>query len=73
MHTDWGLGVLCRLVALTSTHTHTQAGRQSGLVLTHTYNQGHSASGANNHVFKKEILASEKRAFDALTWCFERR
>lgn len=54
-------------------HTHTHTGRQSGLVLTHTYNQGHSASGANNHVFKKEILASEKRAFDALTWCFERR
>ncbi len=37
MHTDWGLGVLCRLVALTSTHTHThtQAVSQSGLVLTH--------------------------------------
>ncbi len=51
MHTDWGLGVLCRLVALTSTHTHT--GSQSGLVLTHT-TRGTRQAGQTIMYFKKK-------------------
>lgn len=69
MYTDWGLGVLCRLVALTSTHTYT--GSQSGLVLTHTHIQpGALGERGKQSCISIEIVAAEKRAFDVLTWCF---
>lgn len=67
MYTDWGLGVLCRLVALTSTHTH----RQSVRACFNTHIQpGALGKRGKQSCISIEIVAAEKRAFDVLTWCF---